>query len=216
MKIRYFGHSCFEYTFLNGVKVVTDPFTKIGYELPKSLQSDIVTVSHGHFDHNYTQAIKGNPQIVQGEKFEGKGVLIERIASFHDEKQGALRGKNDIYKIYADSLCVCHFGDLGEPCSMEILDKIGQVDVLCIPIGGTYTITATEAKKYVEALAPNVVIPMHYKGKDCALDITDERVFLTLFDKENIQKVKGEIILSKEEIKGYEKKIIFMERREEV
>ena len=57
MKVRYLGHACFEITSNKGVKIITDPYTKVGYELPKGLSTDILMVSHGHFDHNFTQGV---------------------------------------------------------------------------------------------------------------------------------------------------------------
>ena len=50
MKIEYLGHSCFLMTTQLGTKLLTDPYTGIGYELPEQ-EADIVTCSHSHFDH---------------------------------------------------------------------------------------------------------------------------------------------------------------------
>ncbi len=183
MKIEYFGHACFKITDKNGVSVVTDPYTGIGYELPKNFTADIVTVSHSHFDHNYIAGVSGNPQIITDKSTKTvKGIEIEGIASWHDNKQGLLRGENRIYKIAADGITLCHLGDLGEDISQTLVDKIGKTDILCIPIGGTYTINASQAKAYIQAIQPKMVIPMHYKSADCTIDITDEKPFLRLFD----------------------------------
>ena len=59
MKIQYLGHSCFKLTESTGTTVITDPYGGIGYELPKGLKADAVTVSHDHFDHNNVKAIGG-------------------------------------------------------------------------------------------------------------------------------------------------------------
>lgn len=61
MKIQYLGHSCFKLTESTGTTIVTDPYKGIGYDLPKGLTADAVTVSHGHFDHNNVGAIGGAP-----------------------------------------------------------------------------------------------------------------------------------------------------------
>ena len=68
MKLEYFGHSCFRIISNNGNCLVTDPYTKVGYELPKDLLTDIVTLSHGHFDHNYVQGLRGARIVVQEAK----------------------------------------------------------------------------------------------------------------------------------------------------
>lgn len=213
MKLEYFGHSCFRIISNNGNCLVTDPYTKVGYELPKDLLTDIVTLSHGHFDHNYVQGLRGARIVVQeAKKYSFDDIIIDGFICNHDEKGGTLRGKNVVFTIETDGIRICHLGDLGEPCSKSILDKIGQVDVLLIPIGGTYTIDAMQAKEYVEKIQPKIVIPMHYKPSDGTLDITDEKPFLSLFDKVTYAP-KNMAIDVNEYIKD-KMQIVFMERKE--
>ena len=69
MKIQYLGHSCFKLTESTGTTVITDPYGGIGYELPKGLKADAVTVSHDHFDHNNVKAIGGRPLLIDKEGF---------------------------------------------------------------------------------------------------------------------------------------------------
>ena len=86
MKIRYLGHACFEITSKNGVKVITDPYTKVGYELPKGLTADVVTTSHSHFDHNYTQGVAAKVIINKIGAYSIDGIDFYGISSFHDPK----------------------------------------------------------------------------------------------------------------------------------
>ena len=213
MKIEYLGHSCFCLTTENGIKILTDPYTQVGYSLPKGLTVDIVTVSHGHFDHNYLEGVKAKKVVKDTLLYKENGVRIEGISTFHDEKQGALRGKNTIYKIYADGLTVCHLGDLGEKYSETLKNLIGKMDICLIPVGGTYTINAKEAMEYVEKTNPHVVIPMHYRPKDGALDITDAQPFLRLWNKEVQNCLYGEIVLKKDDLQDRETKLVYMERK---
>lgn len=213
MKIEYLGHSCFRIISENGVSVLTDPYKKVGYELPLGLQADVVTVSHAHFDHNNVEAISAKNVADKAERYAFSGIELDGIESFHDEKQGSLRGKNVIFKIRMDGAEICHLGDLGEAYSEELAKAIGKPDVLLIPIGGTYTITALEAKQYMERIAPKITIPMHYRPKDGSIDIMGAEEFLKLFPKESIVSVKGEICLKREELLENAQRIIFMERK---
>ena len=208
MKIEYFGHSCFKLTANHLTSVVTDPYTKVGYELPSGFSADIVTISHSHFDHAYTQAVSSKYIVRDIDKRTLQGVTIQGVKSWHDEKQGSLRGENIIYKITMDGLTVCHLGDLGEPITQSLVQKIGKVDILLIPIGGTYTINALQAKAYIDAIAPKMAIPMHYKGLDCALDITDEKEFFdsVIYAKNNAIQVDN--------LKCENTQIVFMERKQ--
>ena len=212
MKIRYLGHSCFQLIAEDGTCILTDPYTNVGYELPKGLWADVVTVSHGHFDHNCVQAVQSGAVIAKTGEYRYKNVKIVGIDSWHDEKQGTLRGGNIIYKIKIDGITVCHLGDLGEPCSAELIEKIGSVDVLLLPVGGTYTVDAEEAKAYADAIAPKKIIPMHYKPMDGTIDITAATPFLALYNEDEIARVpSGETAITSETI-GDGKQIIYMER----
>lgn len=161
MEIKYVGHSCFVIK-TKGATVVTDPYQIEGVRLPK-LSADIVTLSHNHSDHNNTAGIGGEPLVIDypGE-YEKQGVRIQGYLAYHDNKKGAERGENVIYKIMADGISLVHCGDLGHTLSTELLEKIGEVNVLLVPVGGVYTITAQEAASMVKDIEPTVVIPMHY------------------------------------------------------
>jgi L-ascorbate metabolism protein UlaG (beta-lactamase superfamily) len=166
MTIIWYGHSCFRITNQGGhLTIITDPFDKsIGLTPPRGT-ADIVTVSHDHHDHNNVRAISGQPFVIDGPgEYEIKGIKIIGCSSYHDKKQGQERGPNTIYLMEIDKMRVCHLGDFGqERLTEKQLEAIGQVDILIIPVGGTYTIEAGEAVKVAEQLEPHLIIPMHYK-----------------------------------------------------
>lgn len=208
MIIRYLGHSCFEITSKNGAKIITDPYTKVGYELPERLDADVVTCSHGHFDHNYVEAVNAKAILSKSGEYTIGGIDFRGVDSYHDPKMGALRGNNVIFLMKIDDMTLCHMGDIGEECTQALVDRIGKVDVLLIPVGGTYTIDPIGAKKYIDAIAPKVVIPMHYKPQDGALDILGIQSFLQLYTKEEIRTVIDGVISIDASTSG----IVYMER----
>lgn len=164
MDITFLGHSSFR---LKGktATVVTDPFDpeKVGFKFPR-IAADIVTVSHQHEDHNQADLVKGAKRLVSGPgEYEIMGVSMIGISSFHDEKKGAKRGKNTIYVYEMDGLRLAHLGDLGHKLNEKILEKIGDIDVLMVPVGGEYTIGPSEAVEVVRAIEPKIAVPMHYQ-----------------------------------------------------
>ncbi len=214
MKIKYLGHSSFLLTESTGTSVVCDPYDEgVGFAMP-AVSADAVTVSHHHYDHDNVAAVSGSPVILDKEQgYELSGVKISAIKSFHDDMGGSLRGENVIFKFRMDGLDVCHLGDLGEECSPELIESILPVNILLIPVGGTYTIDAAMAKEYVDRIMPDVVIPMHYRTKNHTLDIDKVDEFLGLFDDGvEIEEGANEISLSREDIDGERTKIIVMER----
>ena len=180
MKIKWFGHSCFLLTSEKGIRVLTDPFdNQVGYVLP-TVEADIVTTSHGHYDHNYIQVVKGNfKHIDRPGVVEQYGIRITGVSAFHDEVQGAKRGKNIIYIFDMEGLRICHCGDLGHIPSQKQVAEIGRVDLLLVPVGGTYTVNAAEAMKVVELLKPKLTIPMHFKTQALSFSLDSVDKFLS-------------------------------------
>ena len=215
MIIEYLGHSCFKLTESTGTTIVCDPYSGeiVGYSMPK-VEADVVTVSHHHSDHDALSNVVGKPVIIDKEKnYNSDGVEINSIKSFHDANRGKKRGENLIFKFRMDGIDVCHLGDLGEQCSSDLIETLLPVNVLLIPVGGTYTIDAEMAKEYVDRIMPDIVIPMHYRTKDCALDVDKVDEFLKLFDEEIIEEVDGSSIeLSRTDLSG-ETKIVVLRRR---
>ncbi len=215
MKIRYLGHSSFLLTESTGTAIVCDPYgAEVGFAMP-AVSADAVTVSHHHYDHDNVKAVGGSPVILDKEQgYELPGVVINAVKSFHDDRQGALRGENVIFKFRMDGLDVCHLGDLGEECSSELIEAILPVNILLIPVGGNYTIDAAMAKEYVDRIMPDVVIPMHYRTKGCELDIDKVDEFVSLFDDESAEceEVEGDIELTRDDVDGESTRIIVMNR----
>jgi L-ascorbate metabolism protein UlaG (beta-lactamase superfamily) len=169
MTITYHGHSTFRLRGKKGT-VITDPYDDyVGFSLG-NLSADMVTVSHQHPDHNAAARINAttrrkNPFIVtHAGEYEVEGISIFGVESYHDSVQGAERGDNIIFTTYMDGIRVCHLGDLGHELSTEQVERVGNVDVLLVPVGGVYTIGPTQAVKIIRSLEPSYVIPMHYKA----------------------------------------------------
>jgi L-ascorbate metabolism protein UlaG (beta-lactamase superfamily) len=182
MHLTYLGHSCFKIQDKigsDGITVVTDPYDgSIGLRAP-SLEADIVTVSHSHQDHNNTKAIRGNAFVIESAgEYDVKGVLIEGVDSYHDEKSGGDRGHNIIYRINIDDINIVHLGDLGHLLDPKQLEKLTGADILLIPVGGKYTLDAKKAVEVVSQIEPRIVIPMHYKAGSSKLDIDGVEKFI--------------------------------------
>ncbi len=213
MKIEYLGHSCFKLTESTGTSIVCDPYSEeVGFHMP-AISADAVTVSHGHYDHNAIEKVGGNPKIIDKESsIDLSGVEINSVKSFHDGNRGKKRGENIIFKFRMDGIDVCHLGDLGEDCSSDLIETVLPVNVLLIPVGGNYTLDAEMAKEYVDRIMPDIVIPMHYRTKDCKLDIDKVDEFLNLFDSECIEETEGNSVeLSRSDLGG-ETKIIVLRK----
>jgi L-ascorbate metabolism protein UlaG (beta-lactamase superfamily) len=214
MKITWYGHSCFKLMVKskNGdrITIITDPFTKDYGLTPPRGGADIVLVSHDHNDHNNVKAISGEPFVIDSPgEYDVKGVFIRGIFSYHDNSQGKERGTNTIYVIETEDMKICHLGDLGEKeLSNEQLDKIGDIDILMIPVGGIYTIDGSEAVKIINQIEPKVVIPMHYKIPKLTLKLNSVDKFLEEIggQKETLE----EFSIQKKDLIEQEMKVVVM------
>jgi L-ascorbate metabolism protein UlaG (beta-lactamase superfamily) len=163
MEITWRGHSCF---LIKGKEqtIITDPcHPDLGYRLGEP-KVDIVTLSHFHPGHSYIEGVSNNPKQIKGPgEYEIGGTFITGIATFHDNKKGSLRGKNTIYVIELDDITLCHLGDLGHPLDSHLVEELGDIDILFLPVGEVSTISIDMAIEILRQLEPSIVIPMHYK-----------------------------------------------------
>lgn len=181
MDIYFYGQACFK---LKGkaTSVVIDPYTPefVGFKLPK-LEADMVLVSHTHEDHNNVSAVKTEAgespfEIAGPGEYEKAGVAVIGVNSFHDTSSGSERGRNTMYSITIDDVKVAHLGDVGqEKLTDEQREELGSVDILLIPVGGTFTIDAKKAAAIAAQIEAKIIIPMHYQlpGLKFELDPVD-------------------------------------------
>ncbi len=191
-KITWAGQSCFQISVSNSrdhsADIVIDPFGDgIGLKVP-NFSADIALVTHGHHDHNNVKALKGNPFLISGPgEYEIKGVFIQGISSFHDDKEGKEKGQNAIYAIEAEDMRFCHLGDLGQKqLTDEQLEEIDSVDVLMIPVGGEYTIDSSSAQKIISQIEPRIIIPMHYQIPKLKIKLDGVDKFLKTMGKKSV------------------------------
>jgi len=120
-------------------------------------------------------------------EYEIGGTFITGVASFHDNRRGNLRGKNTIYIVETDGITLCHLGDLGHPLDPHLIEEIGDIDILFLPVGEVSTILIDMAVEIVRQLDPSIVIPMHYKTEAFTGDLSLIDKFL---DKMRIRKLE--------------------------
>lgn len=181
------GHAKFLIELENGMRIVTDPYdVTCGYPVTP-VPADVVLVSHGHHDHNAVETIPGNPRVIDqaGEYELGGGVTVTAVEAYHDEVQGAKRGRTLLFSVRAEGLNAVHLGDLGHLPTAEQCAKLAPADVLMVPVGGFFTIDAAAAKETAALLSARVILPMHYRTRvNADWPIAPAENFTSLFDTE--------------------------------
>lgn len=179
MKISWYGQSMFLIVTPRGTRVVLDPHNLEEYRV-QPLKADLVLMSHFHTDHSKTEVIENLKDAKQFNALKKSGpgdaiidwnpvdekvkdVRIQSIGTYHDEMSGLRHGKNGVWVMDIDGVRIAHLGDLGHALNKAQLKKLGDVDILMVPVGGVYALNGIAAWKVVEQVKPKrYVVPMHY------------------------------------------------------
>jgi L-ascorbate metabolism protein UlaG (beta-lactamase superfamily) len=127
------------------------------------------------------QAVTGDPKVIDwpGE-YEIKGIAVSAHQVPREAHGGETNKKGVFFTIEDEGLRVCFMGDIGGVPDEALVESIGDVDILLLPVGGHYTIDAKLAHLVIEELEPRAVIPMHYAVKGSKGDLDGVEPFLKL------------------------------------
>ncbi|MCC5424767.1 MBL fold metallo-hydrolase [Clostridium botulinum] len=202
MKIKWLGHSCFILESDTKTTIITDPYEpSIGIHR-MDYASDICTISHNHFDHNFKDELNKNCIIIDTPiEYKYEDLKIKGFKSYHDKLNGLKRGSNIIFKFNIDGFNICHLGDLGHLLPKNFIYNLCPIDVLLVPIGGNYTLNGKEAAALCKNLNSHIVIPMHFGLNNIKIKLDGIEDFLIHMDK-NLE-IGSNIITLENNIKNY-------------
>lgn len=216
MQIQYYGHSCFKLTTkpagraTDDITIFFDPFDKSFGLRPPQGHADVVFVSHQHHDHNNVSALKDNPVIIDAPgEYSVKGVNVVGIDVPHDDQEGTQRGRLSAFLLESEDLKICHLGDLGGELTGKQLEEIDGVDILMVPIGGTYTLDGKKAADLCRKIEPAIIIPIHYKTKGSTMDIADEKKFCDEIGS-CPQELTSKLTIKKKDLEGKRMEVVIM------
>jgi L-ascorbate metabolism protein UlaG (beta-lactamase superfamily) len=155
MEITYIGLGCLR---LRGrdADVLVDPLdgsAARGLKLPR-LEPDIIVRTEGRTDSALLRPEEGRAQVVSGAgEFELRGVRIT----------GRAAGTVTVMCIIVDDVRVVALGRIDHQLDEDLVEALGHVDVLAVPVGGGGALAATEAVKVVNTVEPFIVIPTLYQ-----------------------------------------------------
>lgn len=168
--IRYVAHSTYRIDTPAGISINTDYF---GLDGPGGVP-DVVTMNRAHETH-YTDF--PNPEIdhvLRGWDPDGDGpaehrlevedVLIRNVTTDIRSWGETGRHGNSIFVFEVADLCIGHLGHLHHVPTEEQYAALGHMDVLMVPVDGTYTMNVGKMIEVAKRLRSSVVLPMHYFG----------------------------------------------------
>jgi L-ascorbate metabolism protein UlaG (beta-lactamase superfamily) len=92
---------------------------------------------------------------------------------------------NSIFLFESAGLCIAHLSHLHHLLEPRDIDALGRVDVVMVPVDGTWTMSQRDAVAVIEQLQPSVVLPMHYFTRDVLvrfLDLVREKYAIDVRD----------------------------------
>jgi L-ascorbate metabolism protein UlaG (beta-lactamase superfamily) len=169
--LTFLGHASFLIESPQGVAIVTD---YNGYIKPPFIP-DIVTMNMAHSTH-YTDTPE--PEIkfvlrgwdpaggVAHHDLTWKDVHVRNIPTNIRDYGGTRYAGNSIFVFDIEGLCIVHLSHLHHTLTPTHLADLGKVDVLLVPVDGTYTMGQEDMVQVVNDVKPSLVVPMHYFTRD--------------------------------------------------
>lgn len=171
VRLTFVGHATFLIESPGGVTVVTD---YNDYVRPAATP-DIATMNRAHSTHYSEHPDPGIKEILRGWNPAGGparhdlrlGDLRIRNVVTNIRQWGGettIRDGNSIFVIETADLCIAHLGHLHHTLTPEHLKQLGRIDVLLVPVDGSYTLDLDGMMEVIAAINPRVAVPMHYFG----------------------------------------------------
>ena len=166
-RITFVGHATFTIESPKGIVAATD---YNDYVRPLEVPT-IATMNHAHTTH---YSLRPDPDI----RHLLRGWQEGAAPPLHDVLEGDMRVRNvptnirdggftefsgnSIFIFEVADLCIAHLGHLHHVLTEEHLKAIGQVDVLMVPVDGSYTLDLDGMLEVIGQLQPRVILPMHW------------------------------------------------------
>lgn len=173
--LSWLGHASFRITTQDGKVIYIDP-----WEVRSRAKADLILITHEHYDHCSPDDVRklskpgtvivappdcgaklGLPiQVVKpGQSGTYAGFAVETVPAYNVGKDFHQQGKNWVgYIVTIDGKRLYHAGDTDIIPAMQTV----HCDVALLPIGGTYTMSATEATRAATMIQAKEWVPMHW------------------------------------------------------
>lgn len=205
MEVQFYGANCVRLGNKKVSVVVDDNLASLGLKTVTGAD-DIAVFT---LDKNVSSVAKF---VIDGPgEYEISEVSVRGIpAQAHIDSDGA---RATIYSIQMFGFSVGIIGHVDPKLSDDQLEKLGLVDVLIIPVGGSgYTLDAVGAASLVKKIEPKLVIPTHYSDSAINYEVpqADVKLFLSEIGASETEQLS--VLKLKESELGDKTRAVLLER----
>ena len=171
VRITFIGHSTFLIESPKGVRIATD---YNDYVRPRELP-DIATMNRAHSTHFTNSPDPAIKHVLKGwstdggparHEFSYEDVWVRNVVTnIRDWGGGTILHGNSIFVFEVAGVCVAHLGHLHHTLTPEHLDRLGRIDVVLVPVDGTYTLGVEGMIEVLGQIKAPLMIPMHIFGE---------------------------------------------------
>lgn len=168
VRISYVGHSTFLLETPRGVRIATD---YNDYVRP-SVIPEVVTMNRAHSTHYTNSPDPSIRHVLRGWNPDGgaaqhditvEDVRVRNIpTNIRSYSGGTDVWGNSIFIFEVANLCIGHLGHLHHTLTTQQLAQIGQLDIVLVPVDGSFTLDVAGMVEVLKALRAPLMIPMHY------------------------------------------------------
>ena len=168
VRISYVGHSTFLIETPKGVRIATD---YNDYVRPAVIP-EIATMNRAHSTHYTNNPDPSIRHVLRGWNPEGghaqHDITLEDVrarnvpTNIRSYSGGTDVWGNSIFVFEVANLCIGHLGHLHHTLTTQQLAQIGQLDIVLVPVDGSFTLDVAGMMEVLKALRAPLMIPMHY------------------------------------------------------
>ena len=170
--ITYVGHSTYYIDTPGGVRIATD----FNGAYRTGRLPDVITMNRAHSTHYTLFPDPKIPHVLHGWGENGQAAQVSTrvgdvyirnvptdIRRYYGEgTSGAMiKDGNSIFIFEVAGLCIGHLGHLHHKLDDTHFAAIGRLDIVMVPIDGTYTMSLDGVSEITKRLRASVVLPMH-------------------------------------------------------
>ncbi len=168
VRMTFIGHSTWLIESPGAVKIATD----YNDYIRPPVVPEIATMSRAHTTHSSNFPDPAIQHVLRGWNPDGgpakhdmtlSDARVRNVATnIRDWGGGAIPYGNSIFIFEIAGMCLGHLGHLHHTLTDQQIAQIGQLDVVMVPVDGSYTMDVAGMIEVLKALRARLILPMHY------------------------------------------------------